>query len=528
MMIITVKNQAKHLGIITMIYLFTNAFLISNYGLFWDDWCLTTPSSREAIMTGVGNSLLIPIYNQIFNFTSEPAHFFHLFTVLFEIITYIFFYKILSYFKFSKNTLFIATLFFAILPFNQSKISVACFSYTAGLFFFTLAVYFFILFYNKNNIFYRLLSLLLFFCSFFMLPSTLLLMLVTVFIILIFSTENDFIINTKTFIQVYAKSLKLIDFIILPFCFWIFRSIYLMPQGVYAKSGYREFKIISIITSPVNVISSFSKNILTLPFIVIIEFAPLITIFAIFIFQLFKKCNFNFENNDNNKKKYLYLGLVLFIVSILPYVLLGLEPSFDGFNSRHQILFRISAVFLLLYILNFINSNNKKIFFISLLISSFVFYTVNIQLQFQKSWFKQIAIEKYFSKLNLNGISKKLCIIDNTKQYNEFKQYYEPYVYSGILNKIYKSDNLIAVDIENRPFKFDENDLITKKSYHIESLKNFENYDSVILIKTGKTLLSKAQLFKGTIYYYFNKNKFNNFVEQIIEFEQLDFRIKNQ
>ena len=156
----------------------------------------------------------------------------------------------------------------------------------------------------------------------------------------------------------------------------------------------------------------------------------------------------------------------------------------------------------------------------------FVFYTINIQLQFQKSWFKQIAIEKYFSKLNIN--TTKYCIIDNTKQYNEFKQYYEPYVYSGILNKIYKSDNLIAVDIENRPFKFEENDFITKKSYHIDNLKNFEYFDSVILIKPGKILLSKAQLFKGTFYYYFNKTNFNNFIEQIIEFENLDIKISNK
>ena len=525
-MIITTYNQTKHLGIIILVYLFTNVFLISNNGLYWDDWCLTTINSREAIITGVGNRFLIPIYNKLFGITTKPAQFFHWLTILLEITTFIIFYKILINFRFSKNTLFIATLFFAILPFNQSKISIACFSYTAGLLFFTLATYLFILVHNKNHILYRILSLLLFFCSFWALPSTLLLMLATVLLITFFSTEIDFTKYPNIFILVYGKTFKWIDFLILPFCFWIFRTIYLMPQGVYAKSGYREFKIISILSSPLNILSSFSKNILTLPFIVIKEFAPLITIFTILIFQLFKKSNFIFENNDNKKKYILYVGLVLFIASILPYVLLGLEPSFEGFNSRHQILFRISAVFLLLYILNFINSNNKKIFFISLLISSFVFYTINIQLQFQKSWFKQIAIEKYFSKLNIN--TTKYCIIDNTKQYNEFKQYYEPYVYSGILNKIYKTDNLIAVDIENRPFKFEENDFITKKSYHIDNLKNFEYFDSVILIKPGKILLSKAQLLKGTFYYYFNKSNFNNFIEQIIEFENLDIRISNK
>jgi hypothetical protein len=524
-MIITTNIQSKHLGIITLIYLCTNVFLISNNGLFWDDWCLTTINSREALLTGVGNKFLIPIYNILFSITNKSAQLFHLITILFEIITFIFFYKILINFRFSKNTLFIATLFFAILPFNQSKISIACFSYTAGLLFFTLAVHLFVLVHNKNNIFYRILSLLLFFCSFLVLPSTLLLMLATVLLIIFLSTERDYTKYPNIFILIYTKTLKWIDFLILPFCFWIFRSIYLMPQGVYAKSGYREFKIISIISSPLNVFSSFSKNILTLPFIVIIEFAPLIIIFTILIFQLFKRFNLIFEIN-NKKKKLLYVGLILFTASILPYILLGLEPSFEGFNSRHQILFRFSTVFLILYFLYFLKTNNLKISFIALLISSFIFYTINTQLQFQKSWFKQIAIEKYFSKLDINA--SKFCIVDNTKQYNEFKQYYEPYVYAGILNKIYKSDNLIAVDIENRPFKFEESDLITKKSYHINNLKNFDYYDSVIMIKPGKILLSKVQLLKGLFYFYFNKSNFNIFIDQIIDFEILDYKIANK
>ena len=525
---IPVFNQKKQLGVITIIYLLTNVMLMSNNGLFWDDWCLTTINSREAILTGVGSRYLMPFYNIIFIKTSKPAQIFHLLTILFEILTYVFFYKILLNFKFKKNTVFIATLIFALLPFNQSKISIACFFYTVGMVFFMSAVYLFILVYKKNNIFYRGLSLTFFFCSFLVLPSTLLLMLSTIFVIILFFDKNDLTKYSNIFFLIYSKTIRWIDFIILPFCFWIFRSIYLMPVGIYAKSGYREFKIISILTSPLNIFSVFSKNILSLPFLVIIELSPLIVVFSILILLLFKKSKFHFENIEKNEKKLLYFGLLFFIASIMPYVLLGLEPSFEGFNSRHQILLRFSAVFLILYFINYLGTNKLKLIFISVLISSFVFYTINTQSQFQKSWFKQIAIEKHFSEHKINQNSLKYCIIDNTKQYNEFKQYYEPYVYSGIFNKIYKSDKIIAVDIENLPFKFDENDVITKKSYHISNINNFDYYDSIIMIKPGKTLLSKVQLLKGTFYYYVNTKKFNSFIDQIIDFEILDYRIINK
>jgi hypothetical protein len=523
-----VIKQKNQLGIIIVIYLLTNVLLISNNGLFWDDWCLTTTESREAIITGVGNRFLIPFYNTIFRFIPNPAQFFHILTILFEIITFIFFYKILSFFKFTENTIFIATLFFALLPYNQSKISIACFSYTAGLMFFITATYLFILVYKKHDFITRLLSLILFFCSFLVLPSTLLLMLTMIMVITIFSKLNELTSYRNIFFLVYAKAIYWIDFILLPFCFWVFRSVYLLPSGIYAKSGYREFKISSILTSPLNIFTVFSKNILITPFLVIQEFAPIIAVFSTLIFIILKTINFQYDNNIDIKKSKLYLLLLIFIASILPYILLGLEPSFEGFNSRHQILLRFSGVFFILYFLQYLNSNRQIIVFISFLTSTFIFYTINTQLQFQKSWFKQIAVEKYFTSLNLNKNSMKYCIIDNTKQYNEFKQYYEPYVYSGILNKIYQSDNFVAVDIENRPFKFEENDLITKKSYHISNVNNFDFYDSIIIIKPGKILLSKVQVIKGTFYYYFNHTKFNIFIEEIINFESIEHNVINK
>jgi len=171
------SKESFHLSITLFIYLFTNIFMFLNNGFYWDDWCLSTEAGIKDLYTGVGYSFLAPIMTYLITLTKSPALFFHISTGLIEVISIIIFYKILLLLKLNKSNVFLLTLFFAIIPYNQTKITIICFGYSVGFLFFITATLLYFYFTNNKNIVLRLFSLIFFFLSYILLPSTLILAL---------------------------------------------------------------------------------------------------------------------------------------------------------------------------------------------------------------------------------------------------------------------------------------------------------------------------------------------------------------
>ena len=200
---------------------------------------------------------------------------------------------------------------------------------------------------------FRFLSLLLFFLSF-NLQSFLVLYALPI-------SANYFSITKKEYFKIknlFQYFLKKIDFIILPFFFFISKHIFFTPSGVMADYN-KNFDLFHVIKTPFLQILDLFRNNLSLGFIII---------GVIVCFIIFKKIN-NIKINANRNFDYKIVIISLF-GSLFPYWILELTPSFTGFGSRHQILMLLSFPFLIIYSLNLMDKKFHKFFIFFIIVIS--------------------------------------------------------------------------------------------------------------------------------------------------------------
>ncbi len=515
-----IKN--KYLLIIILLYLVANFFLFLNNGLYWDDWCLSSDQGIRDICNGAGIPFMIPIHIWMINLTSHPAILYHILIGLIGLLIIFLFYKCLCLLNIKQTHAFLISLFFALIPYNQAKITLACFMYIAGLFFFLSAIYLFIYFRINKIIVVRIFSLIFFLISFTFLPSTLVLSLAVLLFLAIYDLNINVKFNKNYFSVLLKKVFTWFDFFILPFVFWVFRAFFLKPTGVYESEGYREFSISSVLLTPVNIFLTFIQNFLGLGTVTNSLKISNIFIFvfvAIFILLLIILKNFRLEPVINRKRS-LIIGLYLFVAGAFAYVMVGLQPTFDGFSSRHQILLGFGSSLLLFYLATFIISEKAQNIFIAIIISLFIVSTITCQLQHQKSWFKQLALEKLFAKEKVLDEGINFKIIDNTLEYNEYNEGYRFYCYTGILKKTFGTQTRFAINSNDITEEFsDKNSAsIVKSAYHnMKDCRDISTFKYIVLINKGSLLLSNKQNLVMLYQYYFSKNDFDTSVGKILE-----------
>lgn len=526
------KNITAHpLSVVIILYTVANLFMLLNNGWYWDDWCLSSPEGIKDICAGVGIPFMAPIHSWLINLTAYPALLYHIMTGVIEILGIVLFYKCLLMLNVNKSHTFLMALFFSILPYNQAKMTMACFMYTIGFVFFLLAVYLFISFIRNNNFILRIISLVFFFGSFMFLPSTLVLALAFLLFIAIICQKQEVEFKLSYFKLIIQRLINWADFILLPFIFWIFRAFFLKPTGIYLTDGYREFSLISILLTPINLIVTFIQNFIGLGAMnnpsnisVIYALLFLIVFIAIFVVLTKHKIERQFTNNQ-----FQFIGLYFFFAGAFAYAMLGLSPLFDGFNSRHQILLKFGSTFIIFYLVCLIRSERAQRLTIATIISLFIVSNISYQLQFQKSWFKQMALEKAFPLEKSLSEGVNIIIIDNTKEYNEFNGEYAFYCYTGILMNAFGTQTRFALDSKelNAIAQIKPQDLVENSFYNMKDCKNIKSFNYWMIIDKGSIELSNKQNLIMLYQYYFEKLKFANTLNNIISLNILPYNKKN-
>jgi hypothetical protein len=212
--------------------------------------------------------------------------------------------------------------------------------------------------------------------------------------------------------------------------------------------------------------------------------------------------------------------------------MVGLLPQFDGYDSRHQVLLRFGTSFILLYLVGQIKHGfTQKVIFCTLL-SLFIIATISRQLQFQKSWFKQLALEKAFPRESLLKEGTDFVIVDNIREYNEFNTNYSFYCFTGILNKSFGTQTRFAVDSEAiiDSTHVDPQTLLNNAFYNIKGGSDIFNFKYALYVNPGETLLTNVQSMKMLYLYYFNRTAFEENLDGVLKLSLEDFeswRIRN-
>lgn len=384
--------------ILFITYLISNISLLLNYnGIYWDDWALFNhdfDAINSQFSQNIGAAGIIASYLHL-SLLGLGVYIYRILTVFLLFLSGWLVFKILkTIVYFTKKDIYFLTIFFLLAPLYSAKVALIDFPYTL------FTTIFFIAFYllSKNmyelNIIKRILILGIFFFSF--LVNSLLVFYAIVLIYMfymLYSYENNFFKNLFIFIK--TKN----DFILLPVVFFVVKSIYFVPTGIY--TDYNSIKLSKVLsvdafykTFELNFIDPIVTSLLLIkPFIILLV--------VLFIFGLFLR------QNNHMQKKDLYLfgfGFLAFFLGAFAYIAVGKIPSLYNWASRLQVLLPLGFSFMLYYgiqiIFNLLNFKEIiKLFTYFILFLSFMTFHIKEQIKYNIDWMYQQSIIENF-KIN--------------------------------------------------------------------------------------------------------------------------------
>jgi hypothetical protein len=499
------KNNNQWL-LVGLIYIISNFFMLVNQGVFWDDWLIFNTSYINISTFFERNGIKFPIYSHFFlqNLTNSPVLLYNSITFIVGLFSVFIFSKILKAFKLEKTYIYILVLIIAVIPYNQAKHTMICIFYSVGIFLLLNGILFFIISIRKGSILLRILIFPIIILSFNFLPSSLVFWLSFIMLYSIYLQPNlefSFSFFKKVVQQLYSW----LDFILLPFIYWIIRSIFFQPIGVLAEQQYNEPNIGAILLSPLKLISVFLTNIFGLfseAFAPIAESVVIGIAFVIFfglLYMFFNKQK-QFLALIHDRKYFLIIGIYLFVAGAFPYVAVGKPPSFSGFGDRLQILLPFGTSFIILYMLSLVKSFRLQKITFAVIISAFVIANINAQIKYTKSWFKQESLLMHFKEEPLLTPHKNFVLIDRTTDYNENERGIAFWALSGMLRSVFKDESRFAIEVND--FK-----------YYNGSISQFQYY---YLVEKGSFVLKSSTCMMLLYQYYFQSESYRKNVKNVL------------
>ncbi|MCW6037892.1 hypothetical protein K4A83_16660 [Spirulina subsalsa FACHB-351] len=382
--------------------------------IYWDDWVLFNVHSEYILemFADAGAIFSWPGYLHIFLLLVGPE-IYRLLTLVLMFASGYLLWLILrqkSFLKTLESNLI--TLLFLILPLNPARISLINFPYTLCYFCFFLAWWLL----QKPSFNKKILSLGIFFFSF---NINSFLVFYVLPVIDIFCKTTNFSLNVKT-IKSFLKQYFL--FLLIPFIFFYIKTSYFTPSGLYV--GYNSVSWQGIKSS-------------------LVDFSPAVFIFILWlIFKILVK-SFVTERG----LIILFCGIITRQLAIFPYSVVGLTPSFQDWNSRHQLLMPLGVSLIVLGTVAWISYGRaSRGVIIVLLLSSII--NLYFSYEYYVDWVKQEKVIELISKSDEIKNARTIVFDDQTKNFNARGRVYRFYEYNGWLKSAFGDQTRFGVDLE--------------------------------------------------------------------------------
>jgi len=402
----------RNFFILLIVYLLAHGgiFLILN-SVFWDDWTVynVNPTMLLNHNAMFGSILRWNAHMNIALLLLGPW-IYRVLTFILMFLSGILLWKVLERNDWmSTEDRFLITLLFLVLPLNWARVALVDFPYVLCCFSFYLAWYFI----GKN----RILALCLFLFSFN--TNSLLVFFALPMADWYFRDNKTFDIRKSV-----TWTLRKLDFVILPFAFWIVKRVYYKPYGSYA--GYNEhFSLRNLISSPVNMACDFVH----LDVNVFLSICFLI--FCMFVIK--KKVSDNYKSDG---RRMLIAGSAALACALFPYWILGLAPGFFEWESRHQLLMPLGVALLLTCMLKRLTVDSRRLA-TAILVSISIAISIQTYCELALDWSKQQELISLFSHDDKIRDAGLVIFVDHTD--NARNRVYRFYEWNGLMK--YESNN---------------------------------------------------------------------------------------
>lgn len=488
-------------------YSLSHGLLIFNRGIYWDDWVLLNlPHRAISPFFYQGGFPLTALFHNFFLYLPNEIIFYRCFIFIAYFLPALLLNKILTNIKkIDRNSRFFLIIFYLIFPVNQARVALinspTAFYHLLFWFGFWLTAK-----YLKNKqIFFRILALLFFYLSFFINSLIMFYLIVLMYIGYVERKDNR----------------KYLDFLLLPFLFWIMKNVYFKPVGLF--KGYNQIVFNQLILSPFLAIKSLYSSFIE---IIIKSFATsfaylyiLVPVMIVIFYILKKRITYLPELNLKKNIKFIVLGLFLFIIALVPYYAVGLKPASQDWSSRHQLLIPLGIAFLVYYSGLLISKFKQNILLMiySLLISIFTITNIKTNLDYLKDWYKQLSIIENIKNNHTIKENRTFLVDDKTLDLNAQNRTYRFYEYSGIFKYGYSEETRFAIRLEDLN---NLEDLYPYRSYFKQyyNLTDYQPEDPeyIITIDYGSVKLDTFLLLKLLFYERRQSEIFNTYIAKIV------------
>jgi hypothetical protein len=513
----------KSLYTLLLIYFLSNAFLLVNNGIYWDDWTLTNMSLDQLKAQFLDNGGyyigLAHLHWFLNTFFSYPPVVYRFLVFFSGMGTAIFFYRSLLSLRVGEDNIFpfYAACIWAAIPFNLAKVSMICVTYNIALFFFAIALYLFIDSLQNQRRLSVIVSCILFLCSF---TTNSLVLLYSIIIPIYFYVKRDF-----SFTQIRNMFRTIPHYLVLPFIFAACKATFYHPSssGLHDEVGYYTITLSKLLEIPTNFIYTFIESnlgLINVFYDTVFQSVILLVSFLILAFLLSRKLK-GYQPVAAGRN-IVFIGIALFTLAVLAYLLIGKVPHYNNFDSRHQLLLGFGVAFILYWTITNFTQNNSQPLLFGIAIAALITTSMGGQINLLRDWMKQESIKTNFETVSLDTLNGPIVLVeDHTIPYNYDQVSYEFYVWNGMYKATGKSTNKSFIAIErlrepNVPYceqafhYFNKKHLIDIEYLNLKDFHPAMECSTMKVDKGVKKLVSIPEVLKLVALYYSNREDFHN------------------
>ena len=424
---------------IIILNLIINSLMLLHNGPFIDDWKLYNQTNDHIIANFYSEGWYYTgiwlIHQFQFSF-GNPLLISHILTMVLQSFTFYFFYKILKFTTLPHNLILWMVVLSAISPFYIVRFLPINLPYTFCLFLFLLAYWIILNNYKQSKIYFSLLAGILILYS---LVTNSILFFYPVLMVHLWLMMNK---NTWLFIKKYFW------LILPPIVFVILRLTVFVPMAGGPDADYNSIDMANMKLIPINILNlniGFLKFILfqVKSYWILFGLIFIISSIVIFIKKNWLEINLNLTKN----LQLILIGLTLFILAILPYLMVGKIPMFLYWRERHQLLIPFGYSILVVSIIFLLKNNLLKTFALGLVIAAFITCTFGQIINKYNVWFKNESVYNYFKNNPLNSNINTYKVIDEDKCTNATDRGLNWFVLSGLYKKATQKEDKFFVSI---------------------------------------------------------------------------------
>ena len=428
---------------ITLAYAFAWGALVVNRGLYWDDWTLvgSSPASvmdqfRELGLPWIG------LFQAALFSMPLPGLVGHIIVFCAYLLSTLILHDILRRSPgLSRMDALAAALVFAVLPVNFARVALVDLQYGLSLLAFLAATWLLIRYLEVGGLLRRLAALGLFVCSF--TTASLLVLYVVPMALAVLIARKSAPMSLRSLVLQHA------DFVVLPVAYWLLKSAFFTPSGVY--EGYNALTAKGLTQVPQSMLAVPSQ-VLFEPLYRAITVAGLLglVVGAGAAVWLLRRSRVVERGSFVSAPVLALIGIAVLGLGVVAYLAVGRVPTLWDWSSRHQLLVPLGAGLLAAAAMRGVKGAGRvgPAFgvVVGLLLGISAVADARTLVSYQADWFKQTALIDTVRTLPAMRDARHIRVIDSATGMNALRRTYRFYEYNALFSEALGDTRRLASD----------------------------------------------------------------------------------